>query len=60
MQVAQFLIEKADQCFLLGKHAECACGANNDTPAQLQSLGNQLLAKAVELDTARQKAAKTV
>jgi hypothetical protein len=42
------IMEKADRCFALAKR-------NRDVAADLETLGHELMAKAVELDTRRQR-----
>lgn len=44
----QYLIDKADQCIRLAR-------AGREMAANLEAMSNDLMAKAVELDTARQK-----
>jgi hypothetical protein len=43
-----YLIETADQCVRLAR-------AGRDMAAQLEAMSNSLMAKAVELDTSRQR-----
>lgn len=54
MQDASYFISKADQCFNLSQMA----GANRELAAALQALGHEFLAKAVEIDTERDKGEK--
>jgi hypothetical protein len=58
IRIGEFLIEKADLCSLLAKHATRSCGTHSELPAALASLGHELMAKAVEIETARQKTAR--
>ena len=44
----QFLIDKADQCIRLAR-------AGREMADNLEAMSNDLMAKAVELDTARQR-----
>lgn len=60
MQAAEFLFKKAEQCFLLAKHAERSCSANNEIPAELEFFGNELMTKAVEIEATRQKTASSI
>jgi hypothetical protein len=46
--IADYLIETADRCIRLAR-------AGRELAEGLEALGNELMAKAVELDTARQK-----
>lgn len=52
---AEYFIAKAEQCFRL---AQAARGdqANSKIAAELDSIGNEFMARAVELDTARDRA----
>ena len=45
----QYLIDTADQCIRLAR-------AGREMAADLEAMSNKLMAKAVELDTSRQKA----
>lgn len=56
MQDATYFIDKADQCFVLSDLA----GANRELAAALKAMGNEFLAKAVEIDTEREKEGKPV
>jgi hypothetical protein len=49
---AHYLIEKADLCFRLSKLA----GDNRELAKALAKFGDELMAKAVELDTERDRA----
>jgi hypothetical protein len=51
MQDANYFLEKADECFGLSEMA----GANRELAAALQSMGNEFMAKAVEIDTKRDR-----
>jgi len=51
MQDANYFLEKADECFRLSEMA----GANRELAAALQSMGNEFMAKAVEIDTQRDR-----
>lgn len=51
MRDALYFIEKADQCFSLSQLA----GANRELAAALDTMGNEFMAKAVEIDTQREK-----
>ena len=54
MQEGEYFLEKADQCFILSRMAE------NDSELQtaLVQMAHEFMAKAVEADTERDKAAK--
>ena len=54
MQDASYFLEKADRCFSLSQLA----GSNRELAAALQSMGNEFMAKAVEIDTIRDKDAR--
>jgi hypothetical protein len=47
-KTAEYLIDTADQCAQLAR-------AGRDMAARLEAMSNNLMAKAVELDTARQR-----
>ena len=47
-KIEQFLIDKADQCIRLAR-------AGREMADNLEAMSNDLMAKAVELDTARQR-----
>jgi hypothetical protein len=51
MQDANYFLEKADECFRLSEMV----GANQELAAALQSMGNEFMAKAVEIDTNRDR-----
>jgi hypothetical protein len=53
---AHYLIEKADLCFGLSRLA----GENRELAKALAKFGDELMAKAVELDTERDRAAPVV
>jgi hypothetical protein len=51
MADAQYFLEKADQFFRMAR-------ANRQIADELESLGNDFMAKAVEVDTKRDRTAK--
>ena len=54
MQDANYFLEKAEQCFSL-----CAlAGTNRELASALQSMGDEFMAKAVEIDTDRDRKKK--
>lgn len=54
MQDANYFLEKAEQCFSL-----CAlAGTNRELANALQTMGNEFMAKAVEIDTDRDRKKK--
>lgn len=56
MPDAAYFLEKADQCFRLSRGA----GLSGDIATELEAMAYEFMAKAVEVDTARDKqAAKT-
>ncbi len=59
MPDADFLIEKAEQCFRLARDVERVVTSAGDLSKELSTLGHELMAKAVALDTARDKANKS-
>ncbi|MDP1585645.1 MAG: hypothetical protein Q8M18_19675 [Bradyrhizobium sp.] len=52
---AEYFIQKAEQCFSLARHVR-ADYANNEIAAELDAIANEFLARAVELDTERDRA----
>jgi hypothetical protein len=50
-----YFLEKADQCFRLGRKP----GVDADVAAELETMGYEFMAKAVEADTARDKLTKS-
>jgi hypothetical protein len=52
---AAYFLEKAEQCFRLSRTARL----NADVAAELETMGYEFMAKAVDLDTARDKATKS-
>jgi hypothetical protein len=50
---AAYFLEKAEQCFRLSREA----GLKADIAAELDALGYEFMAKAVDLDTVRDKKA---
>lgn len=52
---AEFFIAKAEQCFRLAKHIR-ADFADAETAAELDAIANEFLARAVEIDTERDRA----
>ena len=51
MQDANYFIEKADQCFNLSHMA----GSNQELALALQTMAHEFMAKAVEIDTERDR-----
>lgn len=54
MQEALYFLEKADRCFALSRMA----GDNSQLRTELENMAHEFMAKAVEADTERDKAAK--
>lgn len=54
----EYLVEKADECFRLAKLAKQAGESGVEVAANLEAMGNEFMAKAVELETVRQKVKK--
>ena len=55
MHDANYFIEKADQCLTLSKMA----GGDRELARMLLAMANEFMAKAVEIDTTRDKATKS-
>ncbi len=51
MQDADYFLDKAEQCFKLSLMA----APNREVAAVLQSMGNEFMTKAVEIDTERDR-----
>lgn len=54
MHDANYFIEKADQCLILSKMA----GGDRELARMLLAMANEFMAKAVEIDTDREKNSK--
>jgi hypothetical protein len=52
---SEYFIAKADQCFRLAKHIR-GDHANSEIAAELDAIANEFLARAVEIDTERDRA----
>jgi hypothetical protein len=52
---SEYFIAKADQCFRLAKHIR-GDQANSEIAAELDAIANEFLARAVEIDTERDRA----
>jgi hypothetical protein len=55
MQDANYFLDKAERCFSLSRLA----GTNREVAAALESMGNEFMAKAVEIDTERDRNRKS-
>ncbi|HEY9716106.1 MAG TPA: hypothetical protein V6C69_01450 [Trichormus sp.] len=58
MHEATYFIEKADQLSRLAKQVRAGSIPQNEIYNELETLANEFMAKAVDLDTKRDKAAK--
>ena len=58
VQNADYLLAKAEQCFELAREAERGLKSTADLSKVLSDLGHELMAKAVEVDAARDRARK--
>jgi hypothetical protein len=58
MQSAEYFTEKADQCYRLARFARSADSTKFEVATTIEGLGNEFIAKAVELETVRQKIMK--
>ena len=54
MPDANYFLDKAERCFSLSRLA----GANSEVAAALESMANEFMAKAVEIDTERDRKRK--
>jgi hypothetical protein len=55
---AQYCVEKAEQCFRLVKLAKQPIDTRDEIAVNLEALGHELMTKAVEIETRRQKSAR--
>ena len=55
MQDANYFLDKAEQCFMLS----LLVGPNREVASALQSMGNEFMTKAVEIDTERDRKEKS-
>jgi hypothetical protein len=55
MQDANYFLDKAEQCFKLS----LLVGPNHEVASALQSMGNEFMTKAVEIDTERDRKEKS-
>ena len=58
MMDAEYCTEKADQCFRLALFAKQPGSSVVEIAENLEAMGNEFWAKAVELETLRQKASR--
>jgi hypothetical protein len=54
---ADYCVEKAEQCFRLARFAKSPNFSRAEIVSNLEMIGNELMAKAVEIETARQRGA---
>ena len=52
---ADYCVEKAEQCFRLARLAKIPNVGLAEIATNLEAIGNELMAKAVELETVRQR-----
>ncbi|MGC1445296.1 MAG: hypothetical protein WA837_07495 [Xanthobacteraceae bacterium] len=55
---AEYFVDKAEQCFRLARLAKTPTFARSEIITNLETLGNELMAKAVEVETVRQRACR--
>jgi hypothetical protein len=55
---AEYFVDKAEQCFRLARLATLPNFARSEIVTNLEALGNELMAKAVEMETVRQRACR--
>jgi hypothetical protein len=55
---AEYFVDKAEQCFRLARLAKTPNFARSEIVTNLEALGNELMAKAVEIETVRQRACR--
>jgi hypothetical protein len=56
---ADYCVDKAEQCFRLARLAKLPNLARAEIATNLEALGNELMAKAVEIETIRQRGHRT-
>jgi hypothetical protein len=52
---ADYCVDKAEQCFRLARLAKLPNSAGAEIATNLEAMGNELMAKAVEIETVRQR-----
>ncbi len=52
---ADYCMDKAEQCFRLARLAKSPSFARTEIVSNLETMGNELMAKAVEIETTRQR-----
>ncbi len=52
---ADYCVDKAEQCFRLARLAKSPNSVRAEIATNLEALGNELMAKAVEIETIRQR-----
>ena len=52
---AEYCVDKAEQCFRLARLAQSPNVARTEIATNLEAIGNELMAKAVEIETVRQR-----
>jgi hypothetical protein len=55
MPDAEYFVDKAEQCFRLARLAKSSSFARSEIVTNLEEIGNELMAKAVEIETVRQR-----
>ena len=55
---AEYFVDKAEQCFRLARLAKLPNFVPSEIVTNLEALGNELMAKAVEMETVRQRACR--
>jgi len=52
---ADYCVDKAEQCFRLARLAKMPTATRIEIATNLETMGNELMAKAVEIETVRQR-----
>ncbi|HSZ65883.1 MAG TPA: hypothetical protein VK825_06735 [Xanthobacteraceae bacterium] len=55
---AEYFVDKAEQCFRLARLVKTPNFARSEIVTNLEALGNELMAKAEEMETVRQRACR--
>jgi preprotein translocase subunit Sss1 len=55
MQPADYLVEKADECFRIARYARKPDITEFDVATKIEAMGNEFMTKAVEIETDRQR-----
>jgi hypothetical protein len=60
VQTAEYFAEKADQCFRVARFARTPEATKFEVAINIESMGNEFMTKAVEVESIRQKTQRKV